>query len=193
MAASVRRAPSSARAAQVAPQNAHPQSDRLQAVFAGILVGDGAHNPRDHRYKIADGSPARGESSTAHGERGPDGDKSAAPASGEARDPRVSASTLGRYEAMVARLYESVLRSPAALDVPRREAAATGDLDGPAGAFVRKVRESSYKVMDEDFTAMKASGLTEEEIFELLVSAALGAAKDRLDRANAVLRGRRSG
>jgi len=100
--------------------------------------------------------------------------------------------TLGRYDAMVARLCESVLRSPSDLDSPRREAAARGDLDGPAAAFARKVRESSYRVVDEDFAAMKAAGFTEEQIYDLTVSAALGAAKERLDRANEILGARRS-
>ena len=99
---------------------------------------------------------------------------------------------LGRYDAMVARLCESVLRAPATLDAARREAAARGDLEGAAAAFVRKVRDASYKVTDEDFAAMEASGLTEEQVFELTVSAALGAAKERLDGVNALLRGGRS-
>jgi alkylhydroperoxidase family enzyme len=99
---------------------------------------------------------------------------------------------LGRYDAMVARLCESVLRSASDLDVPRREASARGDLQGPAAAYARKVRESSYRVVDEDFAAMKAAGFTEEQIYDLTVSAALGAAKERLDRANEILRGKRS-
>lgn len=96
----------------------------------------------------------------------------------------------GRYEAMVARLCESVLRSPADLDVPRREAAARGDLEGPAAPFTRKVRGASHQMTDEDFAALKAAGFTEEQVFELTVSAALGAANERLDRAYALLQGR---
>ena len=98
----------------------------------------------------------------------------------------------GRYDAMVARLCDSVLRSPAELDAPRREAAARGGLEGPAGFFARKVRESSHQMADADFASVKAAGLTEEQVFELTVSAALGAAKERLDRANALLKGGRS-
>jgi len=92
----------------------------------------------------------------------------------------------------VGRLCDAVLRSPADLDAPRREASARGDLDGPAAAFVRKVHASSYRVVDEDFSALKAAGFSEEQIFDLTVSAALGAAKGKLDRANALLRGRGS-
>jgi alkylhydroperoxidase family enzyme len=47
--------------------------------------------------------------------------------------------------------------------------------------LVAKVREESYKVTDSDIEDLLASGFTEDEVFEITVAAALGAAKRRLD------------
>ena len=99
---------------------------------------------------------------------------------------------LGQYDALVARLCDSVLRSPAALDAPVREACARGDLEGPAAGLARKVRDASHAVVDADYAALKAAGFTEEQLYDLTVSAAVGAAKTRLDAATAALRGGRA-
>ena len=48
-------------------------------------------------------------------------------------------------------------------------------------AYVGKVRDASYRITDEDVSALKAAGCTEEEIFEITVAAATGAALQRLD------------
>lgn len=42
------------------------------------------------------------------------------------------------------------------------------------------VRDASYKVTDSDIAGLKAAGFGEEEIFEVTVATALGAALDRL-------------
>ena len=99
---------------------------------------------------------------------------------------------LGSRDPKVARLIASILGTPSALDAPRREAAARGDLEGPAGALARKVRDASHTNTQEDYNTLKAAGFTEEQLFELTVSAALGAARERLDSALAALQGRRS-
>ena len=48
-------------------------------------------------------------------------------------------------------------------------------------AYVGKVRDASYRITDLDVSALKAAGCTEEEIFEVTVAAATGAALQRLD------------
>lgn len=48
--------------------------------------------------------------------------------------------------------------------------------------YLEKVARHAYKVTDQDVEQLKAAGLPEEEIFELTLSAALGASRARLDR-----------
>jgi alkylhydroperoxidase family enzyme len=54
-------------------------------------------------------------------------------------------------------------------------------------ALLDKVARHAYKITDEDVAAAKAAGLTEDQIFELVVCAALGAAKRQYDNAMAAL------
>ena len=42
--------------------------------------------------------------------------------------------------------------------------------------YVAKVRDHSHRVTDSDIDALKAAGVSEDEIFEMTVAAALGAA-----------------
>ena len=50
-----------------------------------------------------------------------------------------------------------------------------------AEKYVAKVREGAYAVTDRDLDELKAAGLSEDEIFELTVSTAVGAGLARLD------------
>jgi len=54
-------------------------------------------------------------------------------------------------------------------------------------ALIDKVARSAWKISDEDIAAAKAAGLTEDQIFELVVCAAVGAAKRQHDAARAAL------
>ena len=47
--------------------------------------------------------------------------------------------------------------------------------------YVAKVRDASYRITDADLAALKAAGCSEEEVFEMTVAAATGAALHRLD------------
>ena len=47
----------------------------------------------------------------------------------------------------------------------------------------------AYKLTDDDLNALRRAGSSEDAIFEITVSAALGAALDRLERGLAALRG----
>ena len=69
----------------------------------------------------------------------------------------------------------------------QRKAAFAGT--GPEGArpLVEKVARHAYKVTDEDIAAAKAAGFTEDELFELVVCAAIGQANRQLETALAAL------
>ena len=112
----------------------------------------------------------------------------------------------GRYAELVRRLREAVLGGPAATDASLRrgvEAAAasvSGGVGSPEGAsagvvppelsgFVEKVARGAYRVTGEDVRALREAGYSEDAIFEVTVSAAVGAACGRLERGMAALRG----
>jgi len=68
----------------------------------------------------------------------------------------------------------------------RAERRAAFDGIGRAEALetlVHKVTKHAYKVTDEDVAAARASGLTEDQIFELVVCAAVGEASRQYDSA----------
>ena len=54
-------------------------------------------------------------------------------------------------------------------------------------AYLAKVRDHAYKVTDADVESLKASGLSEDVIFEQTVGAALRQGIRRLDRADEVI------
>ena len=55
-------------------------------------------------------------------------------------------------------------------------------------AYLAKVHERAYTVVDRDVEEMKDAGVSEDEIFEHTVAAALREGLRRLDRAEAVIR-----
>jgi alkylhydroperoxidase family enzyme len=57
-----------------------------------------------------------------------------------------------------------------------------------AEAYLAKVRTKAYTVTDGDVDALRAAGLSEDEIFEQTVAAAIGEGLRRLDAAGRVLR-----
>lgn len=60
-------------------------------------------------------------------------------------------------------------------------------LDEPLRSLVDKVAEQPTRVSDDDFAAAKASGLTDDELFEIVICAAVGEASRRYDAAMAAL------
>jgi alkylhydroperoxidase family enzyme len=52
------------------------------------------------------------------------------------------------------------------------------------------VREQSYRISDADFARLTATGLGDDAIFEITISAAVGAALQRLDAGMRAVRGR---
>jgi len=57
----------------------------------------------------------------------------------------------------------------------------------PGRALVEKVAKNAYRVTDEDVAAAKSAGLKEDEIFELVVCAAIGQSTRQLENALAAL------
>lgn len=97
---------------------------------------------------------------------------------------------------------DAVLRTPGATPQSLRRAALAraAALGGAARepspevpseivAFIDKVAQESYKVTDADIQRLKDAGYPEEAIYEITVSAALGAAMARLERGLSTLKG----
>ena len=72
-----------------------------------------------------------------------------------------------RYDPLVRRLREA--------SRPEREQPAA------AAAYLEKVRLHAYRVTDGDVEALLASGLSEDEVFEATVAAAVAAGLARFD------------
>src|SRR5262249_42733593 len=69
----------------------------------------------------------------------------------------------------------------------RRAAFDNAGLAEPLTTLIDKVAKHAYQVTDEDIAAAKASGLSEDQIFELVVSAAIGQATRQYHTALAAL------
>lgn len=84
---------------------------------------------------------------------------------------------------LIARVTEG---AGASSQAARRDAFA-GTGPQPASALIEKVAKHAYKVTDADIAAAKAAGLSEDQIFELVVTAAIGQANRQLESALAAL------
>jgi hypothetical protein len=69
----------------------------------------------------------------------------------------------------------------------RKAAFDSSGLPEPAGTLVDKVARHAYRVTDEDFAAVRESGLSEDQVFEIVVCAAIGQATRQYDAAFAAL------
>jgi AhpD family alkylhydroperoxidase len=82
----------------------------------------------------------------------------------------------------VADLRHAVLDAPATTDPALRTAAASGGpLPEPWQSYATTVRDASYKITSADIDRLTGAGHTEEEIFEVTVAAAVGAATRGFD------------
>jgi alkylhydroperoxidase family enzyme len=92
------------------------------------------------------------------------------------------------YAEQLERLKDAVLRGPGVLDPELRKAACeAGEMSGAMGSYVKKVVRHAHEVTDEDIAGLRQSGWSEDEIFEITVSAALGAGLVRLEAGLAAL------
>jgi alkylhydroperoxidase family enzyme len=67
------------------------------------------------------------------------------------------------------------------IDELRTAAAPDRPVPSAAAAYADTVRRHAYRVTDADVEAVRAAGLTEDEVFEVTVSAAVGAGLERLE------------
>lgn len=109
-----------------------------------------------------------------------------------------------RHGPLVERVRETVLVGPGVTQpalrqaVEKRAAVMSGRIraSGEVGAipadlseFVDRVAVEAWRVTSEEVKALLDAGYTEDEVFEVTVSAAMGAACGRLERGLAALRG----
>jgi alkylhydroperoxidase family enzyme len=107
-----------------------------------------------------------------------------------------------RHAAHVQRMVDAVLSSPGETDPALRRAieARAAKLGGRPGAevveisaelmgYVTKVALHAYKTRDEDIETLRNAGYSEDAIFEITLSVAIGAGQARLERGLAALKG----
>lgn len=88
-------------------------------------------------------------------------------------------------KALTARILEG---DGTASPVQRRAAFDDAGLAGPMGALMRKVAAHARQITDEDVAAVRGAGASEDEIFEMMVCAAVGEATRQYESALAALR-----
>ncbi len=108
-----------------------------------------------------------------------------------------------RYADLTRRLRQAVLGTgrsaatdPALRQAVEARAASWGSRPGPRAdvpaalaPFVDQIARQAYKVTDDDVRALRQAGYSEQAIFEITASAALGAGLSRLERGLAALQG----
>lgn len=88
------------------------------------------------------------------------------------------------HRELVARVLDSEAQAPRE---QRKAAFGNVGLDDPVRTLIEKVADRSYAVTDADVAAVRAAGLSEDQIFELIVCAAIGAADRQYTAAAAAL------
>jgi len=76
-----------------------------------------------------------------------------------------------------------------AAEIGRHPDERAGKLPAELVTYVTKVARHAYKTTSEDMEALRQAGYSEDAIFEISLSAALGAGMARLERGLAVLKG----
>ncbi len=98
------------------------------------------------------------------------------------------------FGALWSKLTSAVLETPGSTPPALRRAAfriAAGgqaDAEDAIRAFVQKVASKAHAVTDDDIAALRAAGLDEDAVFELTLSAAMGAGSVRYERGLEALR-----
>lgn len=90
---------------------------------------------------------------------------------------------MDRHAEKMRRLVESVLDGPGELDPAVRKAIAEegkGEVPPALLPYLDKVSHRAWTMTDEDVQALRRAGLSEDQIFEATVAAAVGAGLKRL-------------
>jgi alkylhydroperoxidase family enzyme len=95
---------------------------------------------------------------------------------------------MDRHMKRVAALRAAVFESPGRVEPEMRQAVGQGrDVPELLRAYVDKVHRHAYEVTDEDVEALEQAGYSQDQLFEITVSAAVGAGLSRLERGLAAL------
>jgi hypothetical protein len=86
--------------------------------------------------------------------------------------------------ALIARVLDGDGKAPTEL---RRAAFDNAGLNEPIRTLIEKVTYHARQVTDEDITAARAAGLSEDQVFEIVVCAAIGQASRQYQNAVAAL------
>ncbi len=89
------------------------------------------------------------------------------------------------HRELLERVLDGEGRAPHEL---RRAAFDNGGLEEPLATLVDKVAHNAYRVTDEDVAAVRAAGYSEDQVFELVVCAAIGQATRQYESAMDALR-----
>jgi hypothetical protein len=85
-------------------------------------------------------------------------------------------------------VIERTLRGPGVASTAARQAAFDNrSVDERARALIDKVARTAWKVTSADVSAVTGAGVREDEVFELVICAALGQATRQLDAALAAV------
>jgi hypothetical protein len=102
----------------------------------------------------------------------------------ERRLPTAMSDITQLHRALIARVLDGDGKAPTEL---RRAAFDNAGLGEPMRTLIEKVAYHAYRVTDEDVAAVRAAGLSEDQIFEIVVCAAIGQASREYKNAFAAL------
>jgi hypothetical protein len=94
----------------------------------------------------------------------------------------------GSYEQLYHNLINRTLKGKGESSREQREAAFNNSgLLKPVSALINKVAHHAYRVTDDDISEVKNAGLSEDQLFELIVCAATGEASRQYESGLAAL------
>jgi alkylhydroperoxidase family enzyme len=97
------------------------------------------------------------------------------------------------YEDLVQAIEDAVLTSPGAMSVEDRRQIFDGENLAGLEPYLEKLRKHAYKIVDGDVEALREAGRSEDEIFEITLSGALGAGLSRWRTAMDAMRAAKGG
>ncbi len=91
------------------------------------------------------------------------------------------------FEALQTAILDGDRRAVAPAEV-RRAAAERSGVPERFAAYVDTIHDHAYKVSDRTVTDLRAAGASQDDVFEVTISAAFGAARARLEAGLAAVR-----
>ncbi len=93
-----------------------------------------------------------------------------------------------KYQQLYQRLIDRVLKGKGKSTVQQRQAAFNNtDLPQAVNPLINKVAHEAYKVTDNDIASAKATGIGEDQLFELIICGAIGQASRQYESGLAAL------